>query len=422
MCPIKFNAVFELRQIYESLKFAGGALRANVLRTVLSLLGVTIGIFAIIGVFTMVDSLEKSIKESFSFLGANVLTVDRFPFVFDRPDFPWWEYFRRPAPDTKEFNYLQANLKSASALTIYASRSTLMKQTNNSISGELTGVSFGYKDVYDMPIERGRYFTQMESDGGRNVIIIGVNIAETLFPFQEPIGKEINLRGQKYTVIGMFKREGESFLGVSSKDDAAFIPFRSFQKIYTTRSRFGVQPSLAVKGKDSDIGLIELESELAGALRVSRGLKPKDKNNFDLNRPEAIADAIGSVFDVIGVAGWVIGGFSILVGGFGIANIMFVSVKERTSMIGIQKSLGAQNYFILFQFLFEAIFLSLIGGFGGIFLVWLITFIPFGTLEVALSMQNVLLGLGVSVLVGTFSGIVPAAMAARLDPVIAIRA
>jgi putative ABC transport system permease protein len=147
-----------------------------------------------------------------------------------------------------------------------------------------------------------------------------------------------------------------------------------------------------------------------------------EKENFAINRPEAIANAVDGVFNVLGVAGWIIGGFSILVGGFGIANIMFVSVKERTSIIGLQKSLGAKNYFILFQFLFEAIFLSLIGGLGGLFLVFLITYVPLGSLEVVLTIKNIVLGLGVSSIIGIVAGIVPAAVAARLDPVIAIRA
>lgn len=413
--------MFVLKQIIESLKFAASALRANVLRTILSLLGVTIGIFAVIGVFTMVDSLEKSIKESFSFLGANIIRVDRFPFVFDDPDFPWWEFFRRPAPDYNEYQYLESNLRYASAVCIFAEAGALLKQGSNSIQADLTGASLTYERVYDLPIERGRYFNALETEAGRNVVVLGAEVASTLFPFEDPLGKEIKLRGLKYTVIGVFKREGEGFLGVQSKDESAFIPFKSFQKIYTTQSGRGIRPVVSIKGLDSDVGLINLENELIGVLRSQRGLKPAEKENFALNRPEAIADAIGSVFEVIGVAGWVIGGFSILVGGFGIANIMFVSVKERTSLIGIQKSLGAQNYFILFQFLFEAIFLSMIGGLGGIFLVYLITLLPFGTLEVSLSYQNMLLGMTVSAVVGTVSGIVPAAMAARLDPVIAIR-
>jgi putative ABC transport system permease protein len=169
------------------------------------------------------------------------------------------------------------------------------------------------------------------------------------------------------------------------------------------------------------VGLQNLEYEVKGKMRTIRGLKPYEEDNFAINRSEMMADAIGEMFSIIGIAGWVIGGFSILVGGFGIANIMFVSVKERTNIIGIQKSLGAKNFFILFQFLFESVFLSLIGGGVGILLVSLITFIPMGTLDIILTPGNIMLGLGVSVVIGVLSGIIPAVIASHLDPVIAIR-
>jgi len=156
-------------------------------------------------------------------------------------------------------------------------------------------------------------------------------------------------------------------------------------------------------------------------MRRKRGLKPKEEDNFALNRPEAIANFIGNTFDIIGVAGWVIGSFSILVGGFGIANIMFVSVRERTNIIGIQKSLGAKNYFILFQFLFESVFLAVLGGGIGIVLVYLLSLVSLGSLELTLTINNIALGLGVSAIIGMASGIIPAALAARMDPVIAIR-
>jgi putative ABC transport system permease protein len=176
-----------------------------------------------------------------------------------------------------------------------------------------------------------------------------------------------------------------------------------------------------VKGKPEDEGLVELEAEIVGLLRTKRGLKPTQTTNFSINRPEAATKAVSGLFGVITIAGWVIGSFSILVGGFGIANIMFVSVKERTNLIGIQKSLGAKNYFILFQFLFEAIFLSLIGGLVGIGLVYLLSFISLGSLDIILSPQNIILGLSVSSIIGVAAGIIPALGAARMDPVEAIR-
>ncbi|MEQ8928015.1 MAG: ABC transporter permease [Fulvivirga sp.] len=399
----------------------------NLLRTTLSLLGVTVGIFAIISVFTIVDSLEKNVKQSFDFLGSGVIYVNKWPFTADsNGEYRWWDFWKRPNPSYREFKFLEANLEKRSSIAISADKGNVVVKRGSSSYNEteLTGGSYGYKDIAELDIVKGRYFSQNEIAAGRNVAIIGDDIVDALFPNNEnPIGKEIKINNKKHYVIGTLKREGESFLGFESKDSYCLIPYDAFRTMYTTGTgnynELGSR--IAVKGLDSDIGLVELEGELTGMLRTRRGLRPKEDDNFALNRPEAIANVIGSVFDVFGIAGWIIGGFSILVGGFGIANIMFVSVKERTHIIGIQKSMGAKNYFILFQFLFEAVFLSVIGGLGGLLLVLLITFIPMGSLEVTLTVKNIVLGLGVSAIIGTVSGIVPAALAARLDPVIAIR-
>lgn len=412
-------SVFKL--IWESFRFALQALRSNLTRTILSLLGVTIGIFAIIAVFTLVDSLENNIKSSFSFLGTNVIRVDRFPFSSGPQEYPWWKYFRRPPGSKAEYEFLKERLKNMEAITISASANTIIKHQSNSYQGaNVEGVVFDHKDVYEIPVEQGRFFTELEINAARNVALIGVKIARALFPNSSPVGKEMKIKGQKFTVIGVFEEEGEGLFDMPSKDDACLIPYGAFSKMYYL-GRWGIEPTIAAKGLDSDIGLLALENEMAGQLRAKRGLKPTEEDNFALNKSEFIQNAIGSIFDVISIAGWVIGGFSILVGGFGIANIMFVSVKERTNIIGIQKSLGAKNYFILMQFLFEAIFLSLIGGSAGIGLVFLTTFIPLGSLEVILSFRNILLGVGLSSVIGIVSGIVPATLAARMDPVEAIR-
>ncbi len=286
-------------------------------------------------------------------------------------------------------------------------------------------MALDYEYMREVNLEKGRYLTVDEIEGGRNVVILGYEVARALFPkIDDPVGQFVKIKNLRFKVVGVNKKQGESFIGFASGDYECIIPYDSFRKLYNTGSgRWDELGShIGLKGQEDDLGLVLLENEIRGSMRVKRGLKPSQKDNFAINRPEAIANAISGVFDVLSVAGWVIGGFSMLVGGFGIANIMFVSVKERTSIIGLQKSLGAKNYFILCQFLFESILLSLIGGLAGLLLVWLLTFAPFGSLEVVLSTSNIVLGLGVSSVIGLVAGIVPAAVAARLDPVIAIRA
>jgi putative ABC transport system permease protein len=417
-----------LAQIYESFRFAWRALKSNVLRTILSLLGVTVGIFAIIAVLTIVDSLEKNIKDSLNFLGTGVIYIEKWPFTADADgEYRWWDFWNRPNSSYNEFKFLQANLKQESAMAIFAIKgNATLRYGSNSISQiRLVGGSEGYDFISEVNVEKGRYFTAEEISAGRNVVIIGNEVANALFPNgKDPIGEVIKIKDLKYIIVGVIRKEGQSFLGTPSNDYSSIVPYQSFRRLYSTGTGKPqeITSRIGVKGHESDIGLVELENEVRGILRTRRGLKPDEKDNFAMNRPEAIANVISGLFDVVGIAGWIIGGFSILVGGFGIANIMFVSVKERTSIIGLQKSLGAKNYFILFQFLFEAIFLSLIGGLAGLFLVFLITYIPMGSLVVTLTFKNIALGLGVSSAIGLISGIIPAALAARLDPVLAIRA
>ncbi len=409
-----------IRQIFESFRFAWQALRSNILRTTLSLLGVTVGIFAIIAVFTLVDSLERNIKDSLNFIGDKVLYVQKWPFGFGG-EYKWWLYFQRPEANYAEYKLLTTRLEDASAVVALSGKNNvIVKNGNSSMPIRVQGVTLDYNKITEIPISQGRYFIPQEMDASRNVTIIGDEVAQTLFPGQYPVGRTIKIGGLNFVVIGVQEKKGSSVLDVGSNPDRrCMIPYGTFAKLFQSMNPAMV---IAVKGYDYDEGLQQLEGEIRGVMRARRSLKPTQEDNFAINRPEAIVKAIGGIFTVLTLAGWIIGGFSILIGGFGIANIMFVSVRERTNLIGIQKSLGAKNYFILCQFLFEAVLLSLVGGLAGILLVALLSLVQLGSLDVQLSAGNVLLGVGVSSAIGIISGIIPAVIAARLDPVIAIRA
>ncbi len=411
-----------LKLMFESAFSAWDALRANPLRTLLSLLGVTVGIFAIITVFTLVDSLERNIRDSFSFLGDKVIRVEKWPWIF-ADNYPWWKYYKRPHPSLDEYNFLAQRVTEAEGITIFAEKRGLQLQYGNSSINpvSLTGMSQAYNEVFDVDIAQGRFFSPQETALARNVAVIGSEIAQTLFEGQEPLGKIIKLKGLKFVVIGVLAAQGESIINAPTADLACYIPYQSFLKLYASNSTWGVGATIALRGRDDDVGLENLENEIIGLMRRRRALRPREEENFAVNRSELFADMVTNVFNAIGLAGAVIGSFSILVGGFGIANIMFVSVKERTHIIGIQKSLGAKNYFILLQFLFEAMFLSLLGGVGGMVLVYLATFVPLGSLTLILTPKNIILGTLISSVIGIVSGLVPAVVASRLNPVEAIR-
>jgi putative ABC transport system permease protein len=405
----------------ESVVFAWSALIANRLRTFLSLLGITIGIFSIITVFTIVDSLEYNLRSGIQELGNNVIFVQKWPWEFGGP-YPWWKYMNRPVPNVKEFEDLQKKVENAQAMAFHVSARKTVKYGSSSVENvTITGASYQYNQITSFEIADGRYFTELECENGRNICIIGSTIAEALFRNGEsPVGKQIKVFGSNVQVMGVFKKQGESLLG-NSMDAQVLMPVNYIRNLIDIRSE-NADPYIAVKAKPG-ISNEQLKDELRGILRSVRQLSPGATEDFALNEIKVISKGFDGMFAIVGLAGWIIGGFSILVGGFGIANIMFVSVKERTSLIGIQKSLGAKNYFILMQFLFESVFLSVLGGLIGLLLIFLLTTFAgdsFG-MEIFLSRSNVILGITISFLIGIVSGFVPAYGASQLDPVEAIR-
>lgn len=406
-----------LIQVYESLIFAYQALRSNIMRTTLSLLGVSVGIFAIVAVFTAVDSLNKNIRSEIdSFAGSGVLYVGKWPWIMQN-NYPWWKYLNRPEMKYSEFQFLKDNLKSAKAIAIIDNgRSASATKGSSSMDVNMTGASYDYNQITSVPVQFGRYFLPVESENALNVVIIGAKVSENL---QATIGDQIKLNGIKFQVIGIIEKKGNDILSFGgTPDEKVFIPYSTFSAVF---QKDKPAPDIAIKAMDDDLGQENLEGEVTGLMRSLRSIKPKQESNFAVNRLDGLNQFFDGIFAALNVAGALIAGFSLLVGGFGIANIMFVSVKERTNIIGIQKSLGAKNYFILFQFLFEAVFLSLIGGLVGIGLVVLLTLIPQDALPLVLSMKNIVTGLFISSFIGILSGIIPAWVAAKMDPVIAIR-
>lgn len=405
----------------ESVFFAFHALRVNRLRTMLSLLGITIGIFAIIAVFTAVDSMANKIRSSVQSLGENVIFVQKWPWVPEGGEYAWWKYMNRPVPKVAESEEIRRRMLSASAVVYTAnSRATVNYNTSFVENASIIGTTHEYNLVKTFDLAAGRYFTPQECGVGSAVTIIGSNIAAALFKNEDPIGRQIKFNGRKVTVIGVFKAEGESMMGNSS-DNNIVIPL-DFARTMMEVENDMVDPYIMVKAKDN-VSPADLKDEMTGVMRSLRRLKPGEDPDFALNEVSVLSEPMEQVFGVVGTVGWIIGAFSILVGGFGIANIMFVSVRERTNQIGIQKSLGAKSWFILMQFLAESVVLCLVGGIIGLLLDYVLVlianqFIDFGFI---LSFSNISLGLTISVLIGIISGFIPAYSAAQLDPVEAIR-
>ncbi len=418
------NTDLFFRLFKESFLFAFEALRVNKLRTFLSLLGITIGIFAIISVFTVTDSLERKIRKDVESLGNNVIYVQKWPWVPEGGDeYPWWKYMGRPLPGIKEMAELEKNSSTGSAMAYvaYLGGQTIKYKSSSAENCQIICASHNYDQVKNFEIEDGRYFTEGESNAGRPIALIGSDINNALFPKGDAIGKSFVVRGSKLTVIGVMKKEGSSLVDNSS-DNCVLIPVNYARSLINLRSN-DIDPFIIIKAKDK-VPLPEMKDEIRGLMRTIRKLSPRETDDFALNETSLLANGLDQLFSTLGIAGWIIGGFSILVGGFGIANIMFVSVKERTHIIGIQKSLGSKNYFILLQFLVEAVVLCIIGGVIGLFLVFLLSIAASNAtgFDLALTFGNVLLGIVISATIGILSGFKPAHQASQMNPVDAIRA
>ncbi len=410
-----------LRVLKESFNFAINALRNNKLRTFLSLLGVTIGIFSIIAVLAAVDSLQREIKGSLSSLDNSTIILMRFS--FGPSEIPRWKREQFPDMSYDEYQYLKRNLPNteAASFSMNVPRESIKFEEKTTANVDIAAVTQEYLQIEDLQISQGRFFNESESTSGSPVIVLGHEIAQNLFANSNPLGKEVRLYGRKFAVIGVLEKEGAGLFG-NSKDASVWLPVNVVRRVYGDNNK-STFPQIILR-PDDGVDNAEYIAILKQKLRNYRALKPDEVDNFFVNQLQGFADLIDNITGQMNFIGLIISGFSLLVGGFGIANIMFVSVKERTSLIGIQKSLGAKNRFILFQFLFEAVILAIIGGLIGLVLVWGVSLAASqftGDFEFILSPWNMFIGTAVSAVIGLISGIIPAISASKLDPVEAIR-
>jgi putative ABC transport system permease protein len=387
----------------------------------LSLLGVTIGIFSIIFVLSVVDSMEAEMKASFDMIGSDVMFIQKWPMSPEdgAAQYEWWKYIQRRAPAYRDMVRLEKRLENASALAFANGSSCNVFYGNNSFEdANLSGVTFQYRETVAVRIGSGRYFTREECEAGNNICMIGLPLSLQLFGSDNPIGREIKIDGLTATVIAVFEKEGTSLFG-DGFDYTVMVPYTFSTRLIPSDNedtQIVVKASPGVTNED-------MRGEVIQIFREVRGIKPREEKDFSIIEAAMINEMVDGIIAVFNIVGIVIGIFAILVGAFSIANIMFVSVSERTPIIGIQKALGAKNYFILVQFLAESIMLCLIGGAIGLFVVWLVSMILSLLIDFQfiLPMARIILGIAISVVVGVVAGIIPAMKAALMNPVDAIR-
>ncbi|WPV65536.1 MULTISPECIES: ABC transporter permease [unclassified Chitinophaga] len=409
-----------IKILWSSLKMAVQELRMNKLRTFLSLLGITIGIFCIIAVFTATNSLESNIRKGLEALGSDVIFIQKWPWD-GGPDMPWWKFVNRPQPEYKELRYMTEKTHTVQfAAFAFSSGNKRIDYKSESMEGvEFLPVTEDYIKIQSLKIIGGRYFAGKENDGA-NVAILGGNIWDGLFGSPEAaLGKVIRVAGRPVRVIGVLKKKG-SGMDAINYDNTVMVPY-AFGKTVVDERLYG-DPFITVKAKPG-ISVKEMKDDLTGVMRAIRRLRPTEEDNFSLNEITSASGNLESIFVKINIGGIIIAMFALIVGGFGIANIMFVTVKERTNIIGLKKAIGARKKVILMEFLLEAIMLCLVGGGLGLLLVYMITLVlnMFDVFPVALTMKNIIIGLSVSTVVGVIAGFIPAWSASKLDPVVAIR-
>ena len=406
--------------ITSSFKMALQELWKNKLRTFLSLFGITIGIFCIIGVLAVVNSLERNIQNEVKSLGTNTIYVDKWDYA-GGPDYPWWKYINRPVPRYDEMERIKERTPSAKYTAFKISINGNIDYENNVLSGvNIYGISEEFKDIQPIEIQQGRYISNAEFAQGSPVTVLGNDVAEKLFVIPErAVGKSVSIRGKKVLVTGVIKKQGKTMIGGWDFDQSAVLSYKFARNIMDEK---GSDPLIMVQGQDH-ISSKAVKDELTGTMRALHKLTPVKEDDFALNDVNDFSAVISQAFVSLNIGGWAIAALSLIVGMFGVANIMFVSVRERTGQIGLKKAIGAKNRVILTEFLLESAFLCIIGGLIGLTLVFLLTLILSNLLDfpVYVSTGNMIMAIIICIIVGIVAGFIPASQAARMDPVVAIR-
>ena len=391
----------------------------NKLRTSLSLIGISFGIFCIIGVLATVNSLEMNIQNQIKSLGTNTIYIDKWDYN-GGPDYPWWKFVNRPEPKFEEVTFIKERSRLASNVAFQIDQNLNIEYQDYALEGvSVNGNTEEINDIQPLTMAYGRFISGNEFSYGSPVAIIGYSNAENLFGSAAlAVGKEIKIKSNKATIIGVIKKMGNPMIG-QDYDQCLILPYRFARQIMNERYS---SPKIIVKGKEN-VSSAALADELEGVMRSVRKLSPKEDDNFTLNQITSFSDKVSSLFSNINLGGWAIGVLSLVVGAFGIANIMFVTVKERTAMIGLKKAIGAKKSSILSEFLLEAAIICIMGGLIGLILVFLLTLILTNLFSFPVYISTGILSLAISIciVIGIMAGIIPAYIASRLDPVVAIR-
>ncbi len=393
----------------------------NKLRTFLSLFGITIGIFCIIGVLATVNSLEQNIKNEVSSLGNNTIYIDKWEYTAGGNDYPWWKYVNRPSPKYEEVKQIKERTSSAKYTAFRIQVQDNIEYKGSVLSNvNLYGISEDFDGIQPLEISYGRYISDAEFERGANVFVVGNEIAEKIFGSAElAIDKEVTARGKKAKIIGVIKKQGKQMIGGWEFDQSVIIPYKFARNIM---NELRADPIIMVQGLDN-LSSKALKDDLIGTMRAIHKLSPTKEDDFSLNDINDLTESISVAFVSLNIGGWAIAALSLIVGMFGVANIMFVSVRERTSQIGLKKAIGAKSHVILTEFLLESAFLCIIGGLIGLTLVFILTQILSGVLDfpVYISTNNMVMAIVICIIVGILAGFIPARQAARMDPVVAIR-